>query len=32
MRGEDKLPNLGLNQDMEYYFFKKLNPNVQEDW
>lgn len=32
MRGVDKLPNLALNQDMEYYFFKKLDPKVESDW
>jgi hypothetical protein len=32
MRGVDKLPNLGLNQDTEYYFYKKLDPKNEEDW
>lgn len=32
MRGTDKLPNLGLVDDMEYYFYKKLDPKKEEDW
>lgn len=32
MRGVDKLPNLGLNQDTEYYFYKKLDPKNEQDW
>lgn len=32
MRGVDKLPNLGLNQDTEYYFYKKLDPKNENDW
>jgi len=32
MRGTDKLPNLNLIDDMEYYFYKKLDPKNEQDW
>lgn len=32
MRGTDKLCNLNLVDDMEYYFYKKLDPKNEEDW
>lgn len=32
MKGVNKLPNLGLNQDTEYYFYKKLDPKNDQDW
>lgn len=32
MRGVEKLSNLSLNADTEYYFYKKLDPKKEEDW
>jgi hypothetical protein len=32
MRGTEKLSNLNLIDDMEYYFYKKLDPKKEEDW
>lgn len=32
MRGTEKLSNLDLIDDMEYYFYKKLDPKKSEDW
>lgn len=32
MRGTDKLSNLDLVSDMEYYNYKKLDPKKEEDW
>jgi hypothetical protein len=32
MRGTEKLSNLNLIDDMDYYFYKKLNPKNEEDW
>lgn len=32
MRGTEKLSNLNLIDDMDYYFYKKLDPKKEEDW
>jgi hypothetical protein len=32
MRGTEKLSNLNLIDDMDYYFYKKLDPKKDEDW
>ena len=32
MRGTEKLSNFNLIDDMEYYFYKKLDPKKEEDW
>ena len=31
MRGTEKLPNLDMNPDTEYYFYKKLNLKDEND-